>query len=739
MSSEHTDRAAPADAALGLPALWGGLRGVPAGFRVGLAQGTISIAEVAAYVVLVAVALVARLWDLGSRAMHHDESLHALYSYNLAVGDGFRHDPMMHGPFQMEATAGLFLLLGDSDFTARLLYALAGTALVALPFFLRNRLGRTGALLVAVMLAASPAMFYFSRFARNDILVAVWTLGLVIAVWRYLDEGKTKYLFWVSGLLALAFATKESAYVITTILGSYLLVEILSKNWSSIAGLVRVGEANPLEALGQLVEGAWQTLQRGLRFEDPSRQVGLFVLLFTLSLPMGAALISILQDTPLLGGTGLVLASPIGSPRIGAPSGGGIVIAAVTIGLLLWVSATIGSKWRGIVWWKCAAVFGVVWVLLYSTFFTNPLGLGSGIWQSLGYWIVQQDVARGNQPIYYYLVITPLYEFLPLVFAIAGGVFYWRRRDRFGLFLVFWCVSTFLLYTYITEKMPWLLVNVALPLVVLAGKFLGDVVEGIQWRRAWRYGGVLIVPGVLLFIAALWLLAFAEPEGRDGYLALGGIVAVILCLAALGYWISRLVGSRNFWSIAAVSFALLLLALTVRASWHAAYRNGDTPVEMLVYTQTSPDLAGVYRQIVRNLDEADGSTTISIDQTGGFSWPWAWYLRDRSGVMYDCCSGPVTEAPDASILLLNADNRPASDDVMAEQYGSGVRIPHRWWFPENYRGLTPGKLARAAIDRDSWRTVMDYFLFRELSTSLGSSDVVVYVSPDIPIQVPQRP
>ena len=722
MSSEHTDRAAPV-----------------AGFRVGLAQGTISIAEVAAYVVLVAVALVARLWDLGSRAMHHDESLHALYSYNLAVGDGFRHDPMMHGPFQMEATAGLFLLLGDSDFTARLLYALAGTVLVALPFFLRSRLGRTGALLVAVMLAASPAMFYFSRFARNDILVAVWTLGLVIAVWRYLDEGKTRYLFWVSGLLALAFATKESAYVITTILGSYLLVEILSKNWSSIAGLVRVGEANPLEALGQLIEGAWQTLQRGLRFEDPSRQVGLFVLLFTLSLPMGAALISILQDTPLLGGTGLVLASPIGSPRIGAPSGGGIVIAAVTIGFLLWVSATVGSKWRGIVWWKCAAVFGVVWVLLYSTFFTNPLGLGSGIWQSLGYWIVQQDVARGNQPIYYYLVITPLYEFLPLVFAIAGGVFYWRRRDRFGLFLVFWCVSTFLLYTYITEKMPWLLVNVALPLVVLAGKFLGDVVEGIQWRRAWRYGGVLIVPGVLLFIAGLWLLAFAEPEGRDGYLALGGTMAVILCLAALGYWISRLVGSRNFWSIAAVSFALLLLALTVRASWHAVYRNGDTPVEMLVYTQTSPDLAGVYRQIVRNLDEADGSTTISIDQTGGFSWPWAWYLRDRSGVMYDCCSGPVTEAPDASILLLNADNRPASDDVMAERYGTGVRIPHRWWFPENYRGLTPGKLARAAIDRDSWRTVMDYFLFRELSASLGSSDVVVYVSPDVPIQVPQRP
>ena len=719
MSSEHTDTAAPAGAAL--------------------AEGTISVAELVAYPALVVAALVARLWDLGSRAMHHDESLHALYSYNLAVGDGYRHDPMMHGPFQMEATAGLFFLLGDSDFTARLLYALAGTALVALPFFLRHRLGRTGALLAATMLAASPALFYFSRFARNDILVAVWTLGLVIAMWRFLDEGKPRYLYWASGLLALVFATKESAYVITTILGSYLLVEILSRSWSSITGLVRVGESNPLEALGQLIEGAWRTLLRGLRFENPSRQASLFLLLFTLSLPLGAALISVVQDSSLLGGTGLVLASPIGSPRIGAPSGGGIVIAAVTIGFLLWVSATLGSKWGGIVWWKCAAIFGVVWVLLYSTFFTNPLGLGSGIWQSLGYWIVQQDVARGNQPLYYYLVITPLYEFLPLLFAVAGGIYYWRRRDRFGLFLIFWCVSTFLLYTYITEKMPWLLLNLALPLIVLAGKFLGDVVDGIQWRRVWRGGGALVVPGVLLFVAALWLLAFSEPVGRDGYLGLLATVAVIVCLAALGYWVHRWVGARNFWSVAGVSFALLLLALTARASWHAVYRNGDTPVEMLVYTQTSPDLASVYRQIVSTMDDADGPTTVTIDQTGGFSWPWAWYLRDRSGVGYVDYSEPVTEAPDASILLLNADNRPESDDVMAERYGSGVRIPHRWWFPEKYKGLTLKKLGSALVDRDSWRTVMDYFLFRELSTSLGSSDVVVYVSPDTPIQVPQRP
>ena len=40
-----------------------------------------------------------------------------------------------------------------------------------------------------MLLAFSPAMLYYSRFARNDILMAVWALGIVIAMWRYLDEG----------------------------------------------------------------------------------------------------------------------------------------------------------------------------------------------------------------------------------------------------------------------------------------------------------------------------------------------------------------------------------------------------------------------------------------------------------------------------------------------------------------------------------------------------------------------
>ena len=198
--------------------------------------------EAAAYGAVLSVAAVMRLWDLGARAMHHDESLHSFYSWGLANGSGYTHIPMMHGPFQFEANAAVFFIAGDGDYTARLLYALVGTGLVALPLLLRSRLGRLGSLLASVMLAFSPAMLYFSRFARNDILMAAWTLGLVICLWRYVDEGRNRYLYFAAALLALAFATKETAYLVTAILGLFLILLVTPGNWrgdTEQAGLPR--------------------------------------------------------------------------------------------------------------------------------------------------------------------------------------------------------------------------------------------------------------------------------------------------------------------------------------------------------------------------------------------------------------------------------------------------------------------------------------------------------------------
>ena len=61
--------------------------------------------EIGLYLTIFIGALLLRLYNLGDRAMHHDESLHAFHSWQLSEGLGLIHNPMMHGPLQMELTS----------------------------------------------------------------------------------------------------------------------------------------------------------------------------------------------------------------------------------------------------------------------------------------------------------------------------------------------------------------------------------------------------------------------------------------------------------------------------------------------------------------------------------------------------------------------------------------------------------------------------------------------------------
>ncbi len=701
--------------------------------------------EVAGYAALIVAGLAMRLWDLGSRAMHHDESLHALYSWKLFNGDGYQHNPMMHGPFQFEANAALFFVFGDSDVTARLLYAVAGVALIAMPLLLRSRLGRLGALLAALMLAASPAMLYFSRFARNDILMAVWAFGLVVCMWRYFDEGRSRYLYISAALLALAFATKESAYLVTGTLGLWAMLLAIQPRVARVMKSLELQGVSPPVALGRVARGLWLSYQQvfadavgGRRGEDSEadpRPASFLVFLVTLTLPQWSAFVAVFQDTPLLSWTNLTLVAPEGSPRIGDPVGGGIVIAFLTVAALLILSIYFGYRWRWSVWWRSALVFYSVWTLLYTTFFTNFFGgVKSGIWQALGYWVVQQGEGRGDQPWYYYFIISSVYEFLPIFAGVAGIVYFLRKRDRFSAFLVFWPLTTFALYTIASEKMPWLLVNITLPFIVLSAKFLAQVLKRTEWRALFHTGGYWLVPAVpllLVLLAALALYPPGETFAQNALIPLG-IAALAIVLGALVFFVSRIVGFRASFGVSVVVIAAMMLALSVRAGAIAAYRNGDTPVEMLVYTQTSPDVTRLLDTMAS--EGADAAMPMAIDGTSGFSWPWAWYFRNEERAYFPTySSGSFETNPSSPTLVVHSMNREFADEGLADAYREAQRIRHRWWFPEHvYRGLTPGDFLSGLFDRAAWRGAASYWLNREgVRHMLGSEDSFLYFRDDV--------
>ena len=676
---------------------------------------------------LVLLAAGLRFWDLGSRSMHHDESLHALYSWYLYTGAGYQHDPLMHGPFQFHATALIYFLFGDSDYTARILPAIMGTAAVAMPYFLRDRLGRTGALCAAALLALSPVMLYYSRFIRNDIYIVFWDMLLLIGMWRYIQTRQPSYLILGALALGIGFATKEVAYLTVLIFGGYLF-------FTSIRELL-------------------PRIKQRLNFQEVSPRLGFLLVMGTLVIPQGAASVILLlhavgievstvggsAPAQLLAGLATWISERTGTAATLNPDrAGALFLGVIALLPLTALAIFIGQRWNWNLWIKAAAAFYIPYVILYTTVFTHPAGFGSGIWNSLAYWIAQQEVQRGGQPWFYYLLLLPVYEFLPIVLALAGIVVFGIRqrfRDEFAGFLVWWLLASILMYSYAGEKMPWLSLHTALPAILLAGKTLGAFLDAVPWALLWeRRGGALAGIALLLLLA---LGALFKSEGLVQNLVLLGSIGALGVSAWLVY---RKLGLRL--SSMAVASALLIVlgAFSIRSAWLASYAHGDIAVEMLVYTQSSPALPDIMRNIERIADETGQreNLPIAVDASDGFTWPWAWYLRNYKNVGYPCfgVNAPgagcvnannapatlMTTTPTASVVLLHAGNQAGALPYL-DNYAPGQPFPHRWWFPERYRELTWASALQAIINPSGW---WDYFYQREIDERLGSSDALVY-------------
>jgi len=169
--------------------------------------------ELAAYALLVAIALTLRLIALGDRPFHHDESQDAYFSWIFSTEGDYEYNPLLHGPLRFYLTAGMYELFGDSNFTARLAPALMGTLMVPLPYLIRGHIGRVGAFAAAAMLAFGPSHVYFSRFAREDIYFAAISLALLVVTFRFLERPRRHQPALIGVLLALAFATKETTFI----------------------------------------------------------------------------------------------------------------------------------------------------------------------------------------------------------------------------------------------------------------------------------------------------------------------------------------------------------------------------------------------------------------------------------------------------------------------------------------------------------------------------------------------
>jgi len=581
--------------------------------------------EALLYSLILILALFSRFYILGARVMSHDENSHVYYSWRFFKGEGFTHDPLMHGPLQFHLVALSYFMFGDTDFTARIPAALFSVATVMFMWFYRRYLGRVGALVAALLMLISPYMSFYGRYVRNEAFVGLFGVALIWAILRYLELGKPMYMYIITVTTVLHFTTKETAFIYTAIamlfLGFHFLFQVVNIEWDKphqrnlflIALIVMLiflgaagayslltgqktatdaaltaipavpgGELSPPPATGPAafplmmlilsvlaLVAALYFLFTGFGLEGlrKNRAFSIVIVLLTLVLPQLSAFPVFLMGWKIPTNVSEVMSMTLQDY---------LHIAMFLIPLTL-LSVAIGVLWNWREWLINAGLWYGLFTLFFTTVFTNGAGFFTGLVGALGYWLAQQDVQRGSQPLYYYaLVQMPVYEFLPALgtlMAIGIAARAWLKRrtvsstaatalgepetilieaeaqpdidsaappsepdeeldeileepEEYKLvepppviaLLSFWTVLSLIAYSVAGEKMPWLTVHITLGAILCTGWALNRLIGAIDWgllRKPQLVAGLALAPIWLLsLLAALGSLLGDQPPFR---------------------------------------------------------------------------------------------------------------------------------------------------------------------------------------------------------------------------------
>lgn len=829
--------------------------------------------ELLGWLLLLVAAVATRLWFLGDRAMSHDESLHTFYSWRLYNGEGYVHDPMMHGPFLYHLSALMYFLFGVSDFTARLITVFLGVGLVLTPLLLRRYLGPVGALLTGLMLLISPTVMYYTRYIRHDIHVEFFIVVLAAAMFKYLDTRRGHWIVVAAVSGACAITSAEMSYIMGFLLVLYFILALAAERVGPKA-TEYLGIVLGVAGLGLLLFAVFAATGRlgSIDKETTLYEIKQASFLFSgvmLALALGVGLLarfgtavtnatersgSTLRDLlprryfapesgglspAVLGIAGLVIttfgyflitfllsaigtsACDVGSSDAKCVMAGllGMGLPALGIGLLLLsvigVVARGGSRWTSLVallvglvplglgllafriqhpadpsavstlatwltdkpaiymvdglllaaglvafygllsWlleWDeerglaeafaaistgtlvlAVVAFLVVYVLFFTTFFSNPKGI-YGFWDSVKYWVEQHDVVRGDQPWYYYGIIAPMYEFLPLTLALVAILVYSLRpalrvargndagttenpepgARLFVPLLITWSIGVFWIFSWAGEKMPWLIVHLVVPQAFLAGRLLADTVARVDWvafrSRGWQMAGLVVL--LLLTLGAV-LLPFARggvAEAVTTSLPVLGLVVVVALV--YGVWVLwRQMGAAQAGLVAALSLTLVLGLVNLRYSLMANFVNDELATEYIVYAHGTPDDKLVY-DTLRDLQRRVGiDKPLKIIYDDDVSWPFTWYFRSGDWADTSYVGKKPSGSVNADVALVGSANYSNFEPYLGKRYVS-TEFTRMWWPNEGYKGLTLERLKEAILDPKQRRNWLDILLYR---------------------------
>lgn len=640
-----------------------------------------------------------RLYDIGDKALMHDESLFVYYTeYQLHRAWTYNYMPILHGPLMIEIQAMIFHIFGNSDFTMRLGCALLGIAGFFLIFRMKPFMGEAGTWAALVFYTVSTGLAFYSRFFRNDALFHFLSLLIVLCACNWYRSRSRRWLIGLVVSVTLMFCNKENSVMFyfsgITFFLFWVIQDLTQWVIKGKGADALAAEPRPESAPARFPNVFWfavaiwaflilvltQTFE-GIKYDaDVVRAIN-----------HDFALKDVRSIKLLFG----ILPSTVDNANLSAlklyetPTGWRLIYGCGFLATLaaLWIAkiavrAEVGHReviknfWNGIArnaWWFAGAVFLSIFLYLgiFTTGFANPRGPFQIYRDTFGYWAGQHAWGRIDGPFQYQMVITLIYELPAVIIMVAAWIFA-MARTRWGRAWALPVLGLVTIACLIAFNSDWWKAFLNAPIYGPDGKailfarradylhrvikfnsgvhvylilFLSYCCVVLTWAALWRGQ---IFHAWLIWWSVTSIGAYSYAGEKVPWVGTHMMLPIILLAASYTGKLWNAWGHRRrAWFF--VLFGLVALWNT-KALVNACFRNNDDIRERILYGHTSKDLKHHADAVVRYWERASirldwqrnhnditklKDVKVLIKATDAAIWPLRWYFRDIEWTEHD--------------------------------------------------------------------------------------------------------
>jgi predicted membrane-bound mannosyltransferase len=475
-----------------------------------------------------------RYFMLLLRPVHHDEGVNGWMLTNLLRDNKYQYDPSnYHGPTIYFIAYPLMKLFGLETYPLRGLSSFFGLMMVVMVFYLRPYLGNLGTLLAAFFVAVSPGLTFVSRYFIHEIFFVFYSLCIVVSVLYFIDKrkagpmaimwmaiillvsilptallggkylggenetavaglrlllfaadaaivyylmkwllswdnGRPIYLILAAASMALMFGTKETAFITQ---GVMVIAVACVWIWEKIGPgktLSKTLQRNVWIGTGIAVLGAayyYSTVFEGFKYiyteflnnayrpQDPFWFYSLMVVI-AVSLLTWFIYVSDLKNTN--------------------------DTAVDQTGALDWPhfrEALVNNKNLVMLILAAMAAFWYISLEFFTSFFSYKEGFFWKAFEAYDIWTKTGTKEHSQNGIWAYLKWGMKGEAVIIFASIIGSaIAIIKAKNRFAMFTAAWALGLAAAYMIIPYKTPWLALNYILPMCIIAGYGLSELI-----------------------------------------------------------------------------------------------------------------------------------------------------------------------------------------------------------------------------------------------------------------------